>query len=44
MNISATVPSLTIYLSVPHCIQCNLCLISLSDGVQFTPFYTVNEK
>ena len=44
MNISATITSLSIYLSVPHYIQCNLCLTSLSDGIQFTLFYTVNEK
>ena len=44
MNISATITSLSIYLSVPYYIKCNLCLTSLSDGIQFTLFYTVNEK
>ena len=44
MNISATTTSLSIYLSVPHYIQRNLFLVSLSDGVQFIPFHTVTEK
>ena len=44
MNISATTTTLSIYLSVPHCIQRNLFLVSLSDGVQFIPFHTVTEK